>query len=332
MAPPLTFWIDSYSNRLAANWNSFVFAGRPEFRQGDAVPVLLRWIQRPALSTSFMEEIPFGNYDIMFEVGNIGWRPSGGQWYLNNEDYSTDLIEWNAEASDVEVKLNSILPIVQSGGVRVTRSNDDGYKIIFVENGVREPITGFGEGLVPTCNVVVSTVTLGSESTKAVFWVTLRQIIVSEEVGNWTTEAACTAAVSQLKPDIWDVYLTSQPQDGNFSISVDAGSPITISVLETPASFQTKLGAGFVVTKQGDYTWRIRSDDGSAFTVTIEDDANIVSFVGKENTILLNDQLVSEMLSGLSMTSSMLEISILADGNKQTILSIPCTVVGKVTG
>lgn len=331
MSNRITFWIDSANNRLAGGWNSFVYAGKPSFKQGDAVEVLLRWIKRPTQNTSFMEEIPWGSTDISFEVGNIGWKPTGGKWYLNYDDYSTDLIEYGALASDVELALNTLTPIVEAGGVSVIQSNEDGYKVIFEENGERSAISGYGEALVPTSNVVVQTVASGSPTTKAVFWITLRQTIVTEEVGNWETEPLCEAAVQQVKPDIWDVYLTSQPQDGEFSISIDGGEPVVITIYDHASTVQDAIGAGYSVSKQGDYRWRIKNDSETAFVVTIENDSNIVSFEGKTNTILFDDQLVSEMLSGNAMTSAMLEIAITEAGNRQTLLSTPCSITSKTT-
>lgn len=331
MADPIVFWIDSASNRLAAGWNQFIFAGKPTFKQGDALSVLLRWVKRPNTSNSFMEEVPWGNKDISFEVGNIGWKPMAGEWYLNYDDYSTELIDYKATASDLELALNTIVPIVEAGGVSVTQYASDGYKVIFREDGTRLPLSGYGEGLIPTSNVIVDTITLGSATTKAVFWITLRQTIVTEEVGNWENEDACEAAVESIKPDIWDIYLTSQPQDGEFSVSLNGGDPIVISVFATPSTIQDALGSGYSVSKQGDYRWRVKNDAETAFVLTVEEDTDIVSFHGKKNTILFDRQLISEMLSGSSLTSAMLEISVMESGNRQTLLSVPCTITSKTT-
>lgn len=331
MSTPLVFWIDSANNKLAGGWNSFVYSGMPTFKQGDSVEVLLRWIKRPTLNTSFMEEIPFGTADISFDVGNVAWKPTDGKWYLNYDDYSTDLIENNAPAEDVELALNSVTSIVEAGGVSVIRSNDDGYKVIFEENGTRLPLSGYGEALIPTSNVVVTTVSSGSSTTKAVYWITLRQTTVTEEVGDWETEAPCEASVQQLKPDVWDVYLTSQPQDGEFSISIDGGDPIVIDIYAHPSTVQEDIGVGYTVSKQGDFRWRIKNDSEDAFVVVIEDDSNLISFNGKKNTILFDNQLISEMLSGNSVTTAMLEIAVTETGNRQTLLSIPCSITSKTT-
>jgi hypothetical protein len=331
MADPIVFWIDSAKNRLAAGWNQFIFAPNPSFKQGDTLDVILRWVKRPTIGNTSMEEISWEGQTVSFEVGNIGWKPVAGKWYMNFESESTELIDYNASAEDVETALNSTSSILEAGGVSVTQASSDGYKIVFVDNGTRTAPSGSGEPLIPTSNVVVNTVTLGSATTKAVFWVTLRQTIVTEEVGDWESEETCTADVQSIKPDIWDIYLTSQPQDGSFIISIDEEEPVIISVFDDAQTIEDIIGDGFSVSKQGDYRWRIKNDSEDPFTVTVEDDSNIVSFNGIKNKILFDDVLVSEMLNGSSLSSAMLQISVQKNGNRSTILSTSCTITSRVT-
>lgn len=270
------------------------------------------------------------NKDLSLVIGNRAWKPTGGNWYLNFDDESTDLLEYNCTAETLENTLNSTPAFVVAGGVTVTQSNDDGYKVVFNKNGAQGAITGIGDALSPTSRVLVTQVAAGSESTKAVYWIQLRQTTVSVELGAWEQEDPCTASATQVKPDIWDVALSSQPKDGSLSITVDDGDPINFSVFATAEWLQETLGVGYTVSKQGDFIWRIKTD-GTPMTVAIADDSNIVSFSGVQNNIYLDDLKVSEMLSGLTETMTTFEIILTEDGNSQSLLKIPCFVVGKTT-
>jgi hypothetical protein len=331
MANPLTLWIDSTNNRLAGGWNSFVFAARPTFKQGDEIQVLLRWIKRPVFANSSMEEILFGDAIIDLEIGNRAFRPVAGRWYLQFDEDNSELLDYNVSAEDLENSLNMVPAIVSAGGVSVTRINYDGYKVVFAEDGTQSVLTGYGEGLSPISDVLVNTITLGSNNTKAVFWVYLRQSIVSEVTSEWETEDAVVAEVQQLKSDIWDIYLTGQPKDGSFSVTMDDGDPFFIPVFATESYVQEIIGEGYSVSKQGDYRWRVTSDDNSAFVLEIDSSENIVSFSGKTATVLLDNAKVAEMLAGITEGTTTLQISVTDAEKRDTILQTPCMVVGNLS-
>jgi len=331
MATPLTLWIDSANNKLAGGWNSFVTAQRPTFKQGDEVQVLLRWIKRPVFANSSMEEIPFGDAIIGLEVGNRAWKPVAGKWYLQYQGYNTELLDYNVSAEDIENALNIVPAVVSAGGVTVTRINDDGYKVVFAEDGEQTALTGYGEGLSPISDVVINTVTAGSANTKAVFWVYLRQSIVSEVTSEWETEDAVVADVQMLKSDIWDIYLSGQPKDGSFTVTLNDEEPFEVSVFATQQDVQADLGDDFTVTKQGDYRWRVSSDDQSPFILEVDSSANIVSFSGKTATVLLDNTKVAEMLAGITEATTTLQISVTDAEKRDTILQTPCMVVGNLS-
>lgn len=331
MANPIIFWIDSFNNRLAGGWNSFVFASKPTFKQGDEVQVILRRIRRPEFSPSSMVEIPFGAATIDFEIGNRAWRPVAGSWYIQHDGNNTELIEYNASAESIENALNSVHSIVVAGGVSVTRINEDGYKVVFAVDGEQTALTGFGEALSPISSVIVNSITLGSVNTKAVFYIYLRQSVVSEVTTVWSSETPVVAVAQELKQDIWDIYLSGQPRDGSFVLSIDDGEPVEVSVFSSPEEVATLVGAGFTVTSVGDYRWRISKDDFTAFTAEVISSANIVSFSGKTANVLLDSMKVAEMLSGITEINTTLQISVTESGKRDTILQTPCMVVGNLS-
>ena len=331
MPNPIVLWIDSTNNKLAGGWNSFVQAPRPTFKQGDEVQVTLRWIKRPVFANSSMEEVPWGTSIIGLEIGNRAWKPVAGKWYLQHYYNNTELLDYNISAEDLENALNIVPSIVSAGGVSVTRINDDGYKVVFAEDGAQTALTGFGEGLSPISDVVINTVSLGSATTKAVFWVYLRQSIVSEVTSEWETEDAVEADVQQLKSDIWDIYLTGQPKDGTFTVFRDSEDPFEMSVFASAEQVQTALGAGFSVSKQGDYRWRVTNDDQTPFFLDIDSSDNIVSFSGKTATVLLDNTKVTEMLAGVTEATTTLQVSVTDASKRDTILQTPCQVVGNLS-
>lgn len=330
MANPIVLWIDSANNKLAGGWNSFVQSGRIILKQGNEVQIVLRQIKRPMFAVSSMEEIPFGSAEIVFEIGNRGWRPVAGEWYLQYDGDNTELLDYNVSAEDLENALNMVPAIVTAGGVSVTRINDDGYKVVFVEDGEQTALTGYGEGLSPISNVVVNTVSAGSETEKAVFYVYLRQAVVSEVISAWTTETPVVAQAQQLKQDIWDIGLSGQPKDGSFLAAINEGEPFEVPVSSTQEQVAALVGAGYTVTKVGDYRWRISKNDYSAFTASIESSANIVSFSGKTATVLIDPVKTAEMLAGISELTTTLQVSVINGGKKDTILQTPCVIVGSV--
>lgn len=331
MAQPLIFWIDSANNRLAGGWNSFVTAQKPTFKQGDEVQVLLRWIKRPTFANSSMEEIPFGSSTIEFEIGNRGWRPVAGKWYLQFDGDNTELLDYNVSSEDMENALNMVPAIVTAGGVSVTRINDDGYKVVFAEDGVQSALTGYGDGLSPISNVVINTVSSGSSTEKAVFYVYLRQAIVSEVTSAWTTETPVVADVEEVREDIWDIYLSGEPKDGSFLASIDAGTPFVIQIGASADDVKNAIGAGFTVQKVGDYRWRVYKTDNSPFIAAIESYENIISFSGKTATVLIDSANTAEMLAGVTEINTTLQVSVTTSGKRDTILQTQCMLVGNLS-
>jgi len=330
MTPPVVLWIDSAANKLAAGWNSFVWSLPPLFKQGDTITVILRWIKRPTVYDSFMEEVPWGAGDITIDIGSRALPPLGGQWYINFEDSTSELLGYDAVVSDLENALNSMPDIVSAGGVSVTQLHEDGFKIVFESNGVRTAMTGIGNSLVPTSRVLIDQVATGGVDTKAVFWVYLRQATVSEVTSAWVTEDPCTAGVTELSSNIWDIYLSSQPQDGTFTVTFDGVVNNEVSVFSTASMMQAAFGASYTVTKQGDYRWRVRTVSGASFEPVIVS-SNIISFNGKTATLKIDDQKASELLSGVTKLETNFEVSINDGADHITILSAPCTLVGKLT-
>lgn len=331
MAVPLVFWIDSANNKLAGGWNSFVSAPKPLFKQGDEVEVVLRWIKRPVYANSSMEEIPFGSSIINFEIGNRGWRPTAGKWYLQFDGENTELLDYNVSAEDLENILNTNPTVVSAGGVSVTRINSDGYKVVYAEDGAQSAPVGYGEGLSPISDIIVNTVSAGSASTKAVFYIYLRQSIVSSVTSDWDVEDSVIALAQEVKPDIWDVYLSGQPKDGYFKIAIDEGTPVSVSVFATQEDLEALVGEDYTVHKVGDYNWRIYANDKSAFDVSVTSSSDIISFSGMKATVLIDSLKAAEMLAGLSETNTTLQVSVINAERQDTILQTPCMVVGNLS-
>lgn len=331
MSTSMTLWIDSANNRLAGGWNSFVYAGKPLFKEGDDIDITLRWIKRPLNARSSMEEISLIPYTIRFEIGNRAWKPVAGKWYLQFDGDNTELLDYNVSATNLENALNMVPSIVTAGGVSVSQINDDGYKVVFVEDGAQEALTGFGEGLSPISQVVVNVVASGSATTKAACFITLRQESVTQLNSEWVTEDAVVAVAEELRTNLWEVSLTGQPKGGYFTIEVDDGTPVSVPVASDAEDLKTLLGAGYNVTKEGDYRWNISSVDNSAFELGIVSSSNILSFTGQTAKVLIDPVYAAEVLSGVSEVTTTLQISVENQGNRSILLQLPCTLVGNLS-
>lgn len=325
----VTFWVDSGNGKLLAGWNMFANAQKPVFKQGDTVDMVVRWVRKPQSSYSSMEEVSFGSGTLSVLVGSRGNRPQGGKWYLNYDESTSELLDYDISAEDLEIALNSMPDIVMAGGVSVTRYNDDGYKVVFQENGLRQSITGNGEALVPNCSVIVNQVAAGSGSTKAVYWVYLRQNSVTTIHTPFTTEAACTAAVNNINSHTNEIYLTSQPKSGEYTFSINGVSK-TASVHLSEEGMEQLLGSSYSVVKSGDFRWRIETVNRSSLTVTVTSSASIISFSGKVGSVTIDDQKSAELLSGASEMPAMVEFVVTSSGDSQTLVQAPCTLVSRL--
>jgi hypothetical protein len=331
MSSPVVLWIDAENNKLSAGWNSFVYASKPLFKQGDEVPVTLRWIKRPTGSYSSMEEVSFGNKAIGFNIGNLATKPVAGKWYLKYDGESTELLDYDVSEGNLENALNMVQGVVTAGGVSVSKLADDAYKVIFMEDGEQEALTGFGDGLSPISNVIVREMVAGSVERKAVYLISLRQASITDVTSNWVTEPAVTAVATSLKANLWDISLTGQPKGGSFAITINNGTQVSVPVFSDANELEALIGAGSRVVKEGDFRWRVSYETNANFTLAIASSANIISFSGKTASVLIKPNYTAEMLSGVVQTSTTLQITVSSNGSTGTILQTPCTVVGNLT-
>lgn len=308
----------------------FVNAQKPVFKQGDSVEMLVRWVKKPQSSYSSMEEVPFGSGTLSVLIGNRSARPQGGKWYLTYDESTSELLDYDISAEDLESAMNTMPDIVSAGGVSVTRYNEDGYKVVFQENGLRTAITANGEALVPNSSVIINQVSAGSGMTKAVFWVYIRQNSVTVMDGSWTTEAACEAAVSSINDYTKEIYLTSQPKGGEFVFEIN-GTEKVASVHLSDSGMEDLIGAGFSVVKSGDFRWTVRSDDRQTFSLDVTSSSGILSFSGKAGVVRIDDQKAAELLSGATEMPSMVEFVLTSGIDTQTLAQAQCLLVGKIT-
>lgn len=326
----VTFWVDSASGKLLAGWNMFANAQKPVFKQGDSVDMVVRWVKKPQSSYSSMEEVSFGSGTLSVLVGNRGNRPQGGKWYLTYDESTSELLDYDIFAEDLEGALNTMPDIVMAGGVSVTRYNDDGYKVVFQENGLRQELIGNGEALVPNCSVIVNQVAAGSGNTKAVYWVYIRQNSVTSIETPFTTELPSQALVNNINSHTKEIYLSSQPKSGEFTFSINGVSK-TASVHLSDAGMEEVIGEGYNVVKSGDFRWRIETENKSTLTISILSSASIISFAGKTGVVKIDDQKSAELLSGASEIPAMVEFVVTSGTDTQTLVQTQCTLVARMT-
>jgi hypothetical protein len=298
------------------------------FPQGDEVEITVRPVVRPKFSSAYMTEDVIDG-DVTLTIGHRANKPNSGFWYLECNGDKSELLEYDIDAKELENMLNMVPSIVTLGGVRVAQVHGDGYKIAFEGEGEVDSLVGYGDGLSPVSGVNVVTVTEGAESVRAVYWIQLRQLPVSVTTSAWQSEPAVIASATQIKPAIHEIALSGKPKDGYFAISLNAGPAIQISVFSSPEDIEGKLGAGYSVSKSGDYGWVVEKDDKSPFTLAVTSSSNIASFSGKKATVLLDYGLCAELLTGSVEANTFLQITVSNEDSNRTILQTPCIIASK---
>ena len=326
--PRLVLWIDSLSNRLVAGWGNPIPAANPSFKQGDNLDVTIRRIESQNYQYGAMSEIPVTGA-VTVTVGNRNAKPVGGYFTLSYEDSTSDEIAHNASDCDLELVLNSMPDIALAGGVRVIRLYDDAYKIVFNNVGVRTALTGNGLLLMPQSLVNITTITLGTLTTQAVFLVLLRQDDLSEQ-GMWEPEAPCTASVSQINAFTWRFSLSSDPKSGQFEVAIDADPTIIIPVFASESQIGLLFGENYSVTRLGDYDWMVTSVDSNPFSLAIVEDNEIISFSGVSSTLAFTGSNITEALSSSQSIDAFIEITEEVDDVNNILLNKSCKILSKV--
>lgn len=330
MASRLTLWVDTLTQSLVSGWRGLVSAHEPKFTIGSDLEICVRRVRKPTIASGEVVEVPFASNDeVAVYLGDRAGRPYDGKWHLTFNGTSTEFMGWNASASDVEKALNLTSTVSSVGGVSVVQLNRDIYKISFLIKGARSSFTGSGVSLFPSSSVIVGVAQEGSPTQYAVFTVMLRQTALAA-LTTMVPEQACQAAVLQVKPDIWDVYLTSDAKDGYFTMSIDGGEPFSVSVFEQGESLQTKLGAGFAAMRSGDFRWRIVKSNGSSFTASIGSSSKIISFSGVVGTIKIDSQEALEFLSGRAYSDTTIEVVQVFENGRETLVQSRCRLQNKI--
>lgn len=331
MATPRTYlWADALNNRLLGGWRGLVGAKTQQFRRGDLVPITIRWVQPPTVAGGDMSEVvlPVGDTYAVY-VGRRAEKPFGGQYYIAYDGEDTELIPYDTEPLALERVLNRLVSVSNAGGVSVSQLNKDIYKITFLQKGARSAFTANGKSLFPTSEGAFTVVQQGDASNYHVVAFKLRQLPIGQCL-SFTQEPACSAVAEQVKADIWEVYLTSDAKDGYFTMVIDQGEPIQISVFEDYSTFAQKLGANYNVIRAGDFRWRIERTDGTGFEAAIVSSEEIVSFSGVQGVLEMTDGEADEFLSGKAYAGAYLEIIRNNDDGSQLVVQVPCVTLNKI--
>lgn len=326
--PRLTLWVDPVNNNLLSGWGNNLPAKKVVFKQGDTATITIRKVEVQDFGFGQMKETPMSTSTTL-TVGNRNLRPVGGNWTLTYDGYTTDFIPHNAPACEVAEALNASLGIALAGGVTVSQLYGDTYKVVFNNTGVTTALTGNGIGLMPQSDTFVTTVQQGSPTAQAVFLIVLRQGELAEQ-GLWEVESACEASVNQINAYTWEFFLTKDPKGGFFVLSIDAGEPITIPVFSSETEVQLLFGANYTVTQWGDYCWRVISNDLSAFSLSLDSDADIISFEGITGTVAFTGSVIQEALSSQPKTEAFMEIAEDVNDVNNILLNKEVSILAKV--
>lgn len=328
----ITLWINTETNSLLPNWNSFGSSVIPPIKQGDSVKFEIHWVKSD-LSGQFMEEVPLHPSSVIkLAVGTANAVPTEGFFIYNFEG---DTVEIPFDATDVEAEslINALPSIISAGGVSVSLVNKKTFRIVFNEFGSRSLSTCDSTGLRPSTNIYVHRINAGSVSSKEVQHLRPKVIPVAYSESFVNTDAP-TITITEINSITSRISISTSPKFGTFSISNGTKTTGALSVNSSASTVLNALVSSTIsnstrvysVAKSGDYSWDIYRTSGSAETLTVTT-SGIIGFSSKNGIVNFNTLEVEDLLGGESSVQATLEVEYSYDGSRQTIYQGGVTIV-----
>lgn len=335
--PSLTLWADSNKNQLLSDWQSASGATAPNLKQGDTIGVELHWVRSTG---SFYEEVIWSpSTTIRMAIGAIDKSPTLGNFAIKFGANTTASLPYNCTALQMETALNAIASISTLGGVTVSKATLN-YRILF--NTPQVVATNFEVGfndLYPTSSMGFTVVRGGSATVRALTQLAVKQSPIAY-TETWVNQENPVASVSVIKNSnyagdtkIWRLKISPSPKEGTITLSWLDGTTKTtsqISIEATAVGVRDALNAvgtteNWSVTKSGAYSWDI-STSGTPSQLSVNG-GGLLAFSSKYAQLSLNTVEIENFLAGSSSATATMEIEVETDGNRQTLVQTPVTIV-----
>jgi hypothetical protein len=328
----IALWINTETNSLLPNWNTFGSSSLPSIKQGDQVEFEIHWVKSD-LSGQFMEEVVLPSTSVIkVAVGVADAVPTSGSFIYS---FGGDTVEipYDATATAASTLINSLASIISAGGVSVLLVNQRTFRITFNNFGSRSSSACDATGLRPSANIYVSIINVGSGSSKAVHHLRPKILPVAYSDA-FTNTPAPSITITSINSITNRIKISPSPKVGTFSIS---NGTKTTGALSVNASASTVLNAlvsatisnstrTYSVAKSGDYSWDIYRTLGTSETLSITT-SGIIGFSSKTGVVDFNTFEVEDLLAGNSSVSAMLEVEYSYAGSRHTIYQGAVTIV-----
>lgn len=328
----INLWINTETNSLLPNWNSFGSAPIPPIKQGDSVKFEVHWV-RSDLSGQFMEEVVFPPTSVLkVAVGVADAVPTDGYFVYNFEGDTVD-IPYNASAEEADALINALPSVITAGGVSVSLINKKTFRIVFNEFGSRTLSTCDSTPLRPSTNIHVTRINAGTVSSKEVQHLRPKVLPVAYSDA-FTNTSAPQILITSIDAITNRITISPSPKYGTFAIS---NGTYTTGALSIDASATSVLNAlvsagisnstrAYSVSKSGNYSWDIYRTLGTAETLTVTD-SGIIGFSSKSGNVDFNTLEVEDLLAGSSSVLATLEVEYSYGAEKYTIYQGNVTIV-----
>jgi hypothetical protein len=339
----LALWCDPTTNTLYSGWNNTSLAPVPSLKQGDSVKLEIHWVNSGVNGAS-MTEVEFPtSATVRLALGLLDTEPNSGTFRITYAGFTTDEIQYNVTAVQLQTVLNAIPEIITEGGVAVTKTSSQ-FRIVWNEEfeTTSKFVCDVGN-LSPTSNANIALIKAGTLSARKIILFKLQQAAV----------AATTAFVKTPDPEflitqpstgLFRINLTSAPKGGTFQLQLLIGNTTyTTSVIQSGATNQAVLNAisqaisaipvanipqitvsGFGLYGYEIYTNAIGPQEPISQVTVIN---NIVGFSSVESNLSLNTPEIEELLSGEPSSIVTLEIEVDIAGQIQTLIQTDAIIL-----
>lgn len=330
--PLINLWINTETNSLLPNWNSFGSAPIPPIRQGDSVRFGVHWV-RSDLSGQFMEEVEIQPSSVIkIAVGIPDALPTDGSFIYSFEGDTVE-IPYDATATEASTLINSLASIVSAGGVSVSIVNKRTYRITFNDFGSRSLSACDATGLRPSTNVYVARINAGSVSSKEVQHLRPKVLPVAYS-DSFTTDDPPQITITEIDSATNRISISPSPKYGTFAITNGTKTTGALSISSSAGAVMAELESSgisnatraYSVLKSGNYSWDIYRTLGSQETLDVSN-SGIIGFSSKSGVVDFNTLEVEDLLAGSSSVTATIEVEYSYLDERHTLYQGQVTIV-----
>lgn len=339
-----TLWVNTDERKLVKSFQSNSEANKPQFTQGDLVPLKVI-----LLESTGNQGVPFRNIKVTTEtlklaLGRVDQAPASGTFTLTFGADTTASLAYNISAADLSTALNGLTSITTAGGVTVSGVDGGPFTIAFDAVGAQAYITGDLALLEPASVLNNVRKQTGDGSTKEIQVIRLAEGVLALQ-DTFSAIAAPVATISTLTAggsganEIQQLVIDQECIGGLIALTFGAKSTsfnygATADEVKESLEGNTNIGAGNIaVTKVSDtiYTFEfigtLADANQAEFTV---DGSGLEGFSGFSASLDLDNYSVESFLAGSANKECYIELELTAGSDKTTLCTSSAKIINDV--